>query len=605
MRFNIIIYLTLIFCCLLSTNLSAQFENFITHNGNKLFDGDKEFRFISFNIPNLHYIEDYLPFNGVNPWRLPDEYEIRDALTSIKHLGGKVTRMYVLSVKKEEDDPDIVRHIYSPGSFDEQAFKTLDKVLQIANEVGVRVIIPFVDNWHWWGGPKEYAAFRGKGRDDFWSDQEIISDFKKTIEFVLNRVNTFTGVMYKDDKAIMAWEPGNELDPPFNWTKEIAAFIKSLDPNHLIIEGVISPDISQEALDDPNLDILSTHHYRNTTISIEKIMKNLKRINGRKPYIIGEYGIVPTQEIRAISDTIINQGLSGGMLWSLRFRNREGGFYHHYEYNNISAYRYPGFASGDLYDERGVLNLIRQKAFQIDGQTEPQIPIPEPPLLLRINNVGEISWQGSTGARIYTIERRENNTDEWIVISENIDDSKYPYRPLYSDESAEFGKEYFYRIKAKNESGESDYSNIVGPIEVTVKKFVDEMENFNLVFQKEGKFKFLTVEDIRKAKEEPHRLTGKNGSYFIYEIPNNSISLKIDFFAVKEKSDIYVSIADESAVFNNLELDTEVFRFGKNDYGFYDAVSYTTNNLPEKIKYVKITLGEDVQISRVEFDYTQ
>jgi len=590
-------------CLLLSINVTAQFENFITRSGKKLCDGDKEFRFISFNIPNLHYIEDYLPFNGTNPWRLPDEYEIRDALKSIKHLGGKVTRMYVLSVRKEEDTPDIIRHVYGPGNFDEDAFKAIDKVLQIANEVGVRVIIPFVDNWHWWGGPKEYAAFRGKEKNDFWTDPEIISDFKKTIEFTINRVNSFTGVMYKDDKAIMAWEPGNELAAPFSWTKEIAAYIKSLDSNHLIIEGIISPDISQEALDDPNLDILSTHHYRNTKFSIEKIMKNLKRINGRKPYIIGEYGIVPTQEIRAITDTIINQGLTGGMLWSLRFRNREGGFYHHYEYNNISAYRYPGFPSGDVYDERGVLNLIREKAYQIDGNTVPQIPVPEPPVLLEINHVGEISWQGSTGARTYIIERKEVNTDEWIIVEDNIDDSKFPYRPLFSDELTELGKEYYYRIKAKNESGESEYSNIVGPIDVTVKKFVDELENFNLVFQKEGKFKFLTVEEIRKAKEEPHRLTGKKGSYFIYRLPENSTSIKIDFFALTNNSDIRVMVSQNLDDFYELNTSKEVFRFGKNDYGFFDALTYSSDNLSNEIKFVKIILGNDVQISRVEINY--
>ena len=51
--------------------------------------------------------------------------------------------------------------------------RALDKVLQIANEVGVRVIIPFVDNWWWWGGPKEYADFRGKKPEDFWTDPQL------------------------------------------------------------------------------------------------------------------------------------------------------------------------------------------------------------------------------------------------------------------------------------------------------------------------------------------------------------------------------------------------------------------------------------------------
>ena len=138
----------------------AQFDHFITRNGDKLFDGDRQLRFISFNTPNLHYLEDYLPFEGVDPWRLPDEFEIRDALMSVKQFGGKVTRIYVLSVRREDDPPGLIRHVEGPGLFNEEAFKTLDKVLQVANEVGIRLIIPFVDNWHWWGGPREYAGFR-------------------------------------------------------------------------------------------------------------------------------------------------------------------------------------------------------------------------------------------------------------------------------------------------------------------------------------------------------------------------------------------------------------------------------------------------------------
>lgn len=582
---------------------SSQFANFVTRKDDKLLDGEKELRFISFNIPNLHYLEDYLPFNGTNPWRLPDEYEIRDALTSIKQLGGKVTRMYVLSVKREDDGKDVIRHVEAPAQFNEEAFKALDKVLQVANEVGVRVIIPFVDNWHWWGGPREYAAFRGKEAKEFWTDTLLISDFKKTIDFVINRKNSYTGVIYKDDKAIMAWETGNELAPPFSWTKEIARYVKMLDKNHLLIEGIIAKDLSQEAIDDPNLDILSTHHYGNPKISLEKIVDNQKMAKGKKPYLIGEFGLIPTQDIRAIVDTVINQNLAGAMIWSLRYKNREGGFYHHYEYNNFESYRWPGFATGDFYDEKIVLNMMREKAYQIDGTPIPRLPIPTEPTLLDIENVSEISWQSSTGASSYIVERKEEYDSDWQVIASNADDSKYAYRPLFSDETAEFGKRYFYRVKAENESGISDYSNIVGPVTVTFKKLVDEMENFDKVFQKEGEFELLSFKDIRKAKEDRSRLTGKEGSYIIYKTAAAISSVKLDFFAANEQSDIQLFAADSLDNFIQLNMKKEIFVFGKNDYGFFPAVSYSSEELPEGSSFVKIVLGDGVQISRIEITY--
>jgi hypothetical protein len=585
-------------------NLSAQAKYFITRNGDRLMDGGQEFRFISFNTPNLHYIEDYLPFSGTNPWRLPDEFEIRDALMTIKQIGGKVTRMYVLSVRRQDDTPDIVRHVEAPGKFNEDAFRALDKVLQIANELDVRVIIPFVDNWRWWGGVAEYAAFRGKEREAFWTDPEIIADMKKTIEFIINRKNTYTGTLYKDDKAIMAWETGNELRPPFSWTRQIAAYVKSLDTNHLVMEGTIVGEVTQEAIDDPDIDILSTHHYRDVAASIVHIVKNRAMTRGKKPYVVGEYGIVPTQDIRMITDTIIHQGISGGMLWSLRFRNREGGFYNHYEYSNTAAYRWPGYPNGDVYDERMVLSIIREKAFEIDGATEPRLPVPARPTLLPFRDVSSISWQGSVGARSYSLERSAGDTTGWEMIAQGIDESRYQCEPLFNDDGAEFGKKYFYRVRAKNESGFSDYSNVVGPVEVTTKFLVDEMGSFDRVFQKDGDLRVLTFQDIRRAKEDRARLAGADGSYVIYKIPIAAVSLTVDAFRSAQGSDIAISVDSTMSTFTDLQPRVEVFKFGANDYGFFDAVSYTMDQLPARTRFVKISLTDGIQVARVEISYS-
>ena len=601
---NVILSITVLLSSSMFASCASGFDNFITVQKDKLKDGKNDFRFISFNIPNLHYAEDYLPFEKTNPWRLPDEFEIRDALTTIKQLGGKATRMYVLSVRSKNDAPEIIRHVEAPNQFNEDAFRALDKVLQIANEVGVRVIIPLVDNWQWWGGPREYAAFREKEKDEFWTDSLLISDFKKTIDFVISRKNSYTGVLYKNDKAILAWETGNELDCPFEWTKEIAGYIKSLDTNHLLIQGIRGVDLTQEAIDDPNLDILTTHHYGNPKYSLEKIIANQQKAVGKKPYFIGEYGIIPTKDIEEITDTIINQNLAGGMLWSIRNRNREGGFYHHYEYNNFESYRGVGYSNGNMYDEKTVLDFVRQKAFQIDGQPVPPLPKPEKPLLLDIQNVSEISWQGSAGASSYIIERREEKSD-WGVIADSVDESKYQYRPLFSDETAEFGKAYRYRIKAKNESGHSDYSNIVGPVEVTSKKVIDELEDLNKVFKQEGELQLLTFEDLRKAKEDRSRLTGKEGSAIIYRLPEVTKAMQIDFFQAKDSAVIQALAGENLDSLIELKTEQKVFSFGNKKYGFFPAVRFSSDTLPLGIKFLKIILNEGIQISRIEFSYSK
>jgi len=582
---------------------SSQFVNFITRSSDKIFDGDKELRFISFNIPNLHYLEDYFPFDSTNPWRLPDEYEIRDALTTIKIMGGKVARIYVLSVKKPNDPENMIRHIESANQFSEEAFRTLDKVMQIANQVGVRIIIPFVDNWHWWGGPKEYSAFRNMSREDFWTDSTLISDFKNTINYLINRRNVYTNALYKDDKALLGWETGNELSAPYSWTKQIAAYIKSLDQNHLVIDGIFAKSISQESLDDPNIDIVTTHHYGNAKSSISAIVENQKFTKGKKPYVIGEYGLVSTVDIRAITDTIINNDLAGGMLWSLRFRNRDGGFYHHTENKGFASYRFPGFSNGDYYDEKGVLTLIREKAFQIDNRLMPPVPIPEAPELFEIIDVGNISWRGSTGAESYVVERKEEYDAEWKIIAENYDDAKYQYRPLFNDESAEIGKRYFYRIAAKNESGLSPYSNIVGPIDVEFKKLVDEFENFNYIFQKDGNLKLLTQENLREAREDRNRLTTEDSSYVVYKLSANIISFQIDYFISNTLKTVKIFTANTIDDFAELIPEKNIYSFPQNEYGFYDAIRLRGNIEKGKSKFLKIVLQKGIQLSRVEICY--
>lgn len=591
--------LVLAFLTVSHFSLLSQFKNFVTAKGDKLMDGDMELRFISCNVPNLHYIEDNLPFSGTNPWRLPDEFEIRDALTAVKQMGGKVARVYVFSVKKEGDTSTIV-YVEGPAKFNEEAFRTFDKVLQIANEVGIRLIVPFVDNWLWWGGPREYAAFRGKKRNEFWTDRQLIDDFKKTIEFVIHRTNTCTGIPYKEDKAVLAWETGNELVAPFSWTKEIAAYIKSMDKDHLLLEGTLGREISEEALDDPNLDILSTHHYRDPKASIGFIVSNRQLTKGKKPYIVGEYGIVPTEDIRAMTDTVINQGVVGALIWSLRFRCREGGFYNHYEYNDVESYRWPGFPSGDSYDERVVLALLREKAHQIDGTITERIPVPTTPRLLDTKDVARISWQGSTGAESYIVERKAETDTNWAIADAGIDESRYQYRPLFSDESAEVGKKYMYRVKAKNESGQSEYSNVIGPVEATSRIMVDEMESFNKVFQKDGSLRLLSSQDIRRAKEDRSRLAGEAGSYIVYKFPGKGIEVKVDYFVADSNKKIAISVSKDLNSFFNINPEKEVFIFGKNDYGFFDAVTLRTTKVPDDAKFVKIVLEEGVQISRIE-----
>ena len=240
---------------------SAPLRGFVTRDGTELRDGEGTVRFVSFNVPNLLVVEDAFSWGGDTPWRWPDDFELGDAFRAIRQMGGVVARSYVITVRRDDSDMGPFVHVTGPGEFNEEAFVAMDRMLAAANREGVRVIVPLVDNWKWQGGVPQYAGFRGKPPEAFWTDPQIIDDFKRTVAHVLRRRNTITGVTYAEDPAIFGWETGNELDSPPAWTREIVRTIRDLDPNHLVIDGNSLHGVPDSSLSLPEVDVVTTHHY--------------------------------------------------------------------------------------------------------------------------------------------------------------------------------------------------------------------------------------------------------------------------------------------------------------------------------------------------------
>jgi hypothetical protein len=434
--------------------MAAQSVNepftFITREGDKLMENGKEFRFISFNCPNLHINED-------PTWHRVTPYEQEDAIKTIKAMGGRVVRIYVLSVKGGERQRAVgggPNHINGPGQYNDTLFQDFDMMLALLNKHKIRVIIPFLDEWSYFGGKKEFAKLYGKSS---LYDPVATQGYKDLIKYVLTRKNTITGVEYRNDPAIMAWETGNEMyGEPSGWLHDIATYIKSLDSNHLVADGNCSVRATGTSpnVNDPAVDLLTDHIYNagGADAHVSRLKKDREMSKGKKPFYLGEFDPRPATSVaKAVFEEIINNGSAGAMNWSLRYHKATGGFYDHLNYDNL-YFQYP-------YHD--CTTITRTYGYKIQGLEEPPMENPEPPYLLPISNPATlITWRGSVGANMYTIERAASSDGPWTVVSSTATDNIN--KPSFKD--AQGTSSSYYRVKAKYSFNsvlkESGYSNI-------------------------------------------------------------------------------------------------------------------------------------------------
>ncbi|MVN91359.1 glycoside hydrolase 5 family protein [Mucilaginibacter aquatilis] len=177
------------------------------------------------------------------------------------------------------------------GVFDENVMKGLDFLLYEMGKRGIYAVIYLSNNWEWSGGFLQYLNWNGQldistlrkkptwdeQRDytsKFYKCEQCIEDYKKQVNYVITRVNTYTGKPYVNDKTIMAWELANEprpmrpesIDYYTAWIKGVTEMIKAKDKNHLVTigtEGSIGTENSDQLYEQihasKNVDYLTIH----------------------------------------------------------------------------------------------------------------------------------------------------------------------------------------------------------------------------------------------------------------------------------------------------------------------------------------------------------
>ncbi|TIW05767.1 MAG: beta-mannosidase, partial [Mesorhizobium sp.] len=220
----------------------------------------------------------------------------------------------------------------------------VDFLIAEAGKRHLRLIIAFLDFWAYTGGAQQMRAWYGS-RDEstfFFNDPRTKRDYRTWARYVVQHVNRLTGLAYRDDPTIMAWELINEgnaesLALRLAWTTEMSAYVKSLDSNHLVSSGnanILDPKVADLTI--PTIDFGTWHGYPvydNLTIrQFNDMIPEFCRLAARaqKPVLLEEFGYARSNPDSAEAyamwlDTLArNPSCAGWMVWVLVSRQDSG-----------------------------------------------------------------------------------------------------------------------------------------------------------------------------------------------------------------------------------------------------------------------------------------
>jgi mannan endo-1,4-beta-mannosidase len=221
--------------------------------------------------------------------------------------------------------------------------RKVDFLVAEAGKRRLRLIIAFLDYWDFTGGAQQMRAWYGS-RDQsgfFFYDSRTKRDYRTWISHVVQRINSLTGLAYRDDPTIMAWELMNEGNARpetlrLAWTAEMSAYVRSLDPNHLVSSGHANILENLSDLSIPSLDFGTWHgyplFYKLTVKQFNDVITEFCQLAARakKPVLLEEFGYARSNRDSADAyamwlDTLTrDRNCAGWMVWRLVSRQDSG-----------------------------------------------------------------------------------------------------------------------------------------------------------------------------------------------------------------------------------------------------------------------------------------
>lgn len=178
----------------------------------------------------------------------------------------------------------------APGVYNDTILAGLDYFMNELRERDMTAVLYLNNSWEWSGGYSVYLQWSGHGDavvpavDGWPAYMEYVKQFPQSdsakalfanhVNYIVSRTNRYNQIKYVDDPTIMSWQIGNEprafsdenKEPFARWMADVAAQIKSLDPNHMVSSGSegswgceMDMNLFEKIHADPNINYLDIH----------------------------------------------------------------------------------------------------------------------------------------------------------------------------------------------------------------------------------------------------------------------------------------------------------------------------------------------------------
>ena len=460
----------------------AQYAGaFVTRRGAHLYVAGRPFRFAGANAEALG-LRNYGPILslGQKPGaeRYTTRYEVDDILATLHEMGATVVRAQTIG-----DTVGCTLCLEpSLGHLNPRAFRELDMVVAQARLYGIKLIGEFAgdaNDTQPWGtrsggltqGTDWYCVWRHVSETDCptatFEDPRILHDYERHMRAVLDHVNPYTHLAYKDDPTFLGWADGNNLGlanpTPVarinQWLRAVSSDFKSIDRRQLFIDisesggdylppsenDGLGPDLgatpSKATLAIPGIDIYGQEWYPKDFAALNPASPAASQLHidaraiaaAHKAYATIEFGwdrgnMSTRSVLRGFFRRLVaDHNVSGELLWELVGHAsghgweptpaNEGctptcrGFV---EDGNWWALYYTGVRTlwNTAADMAARAQLIRSTAYALDGFARAPGHERSPAAVITSASHGRVLFEGSAGAADYSVQKRSGQ--HWV-----------------------------------------------------------------------------------------------------------------------------------------------------------------------------------------------